>query len=156
MRFSSRVTGLLEKAGWHDGRRVPFELPKEWHDSDLVLHEAARSVLREFYDLRIACESNPVHHEDFVGSVDVLVTYRGATPMIIDTLRKSTECEFVCVALVECEDEIFIDRLGRIIYNHYDLYYYASSFDNFLERILTGTRRESPPEDLQPGIWKLL
>ena len=156
MRFSSRVMHLLENAGWHDGRRVPFELPREWHDSNLILHEAAQSVLREFYNLRIGCEASPVRREDFIGSVDVLVTYRGATPIIMDMLRKSTGCEFISIALVECEDKIFIDPLGRIIYNHYDLFYYASSFDNFLERILTGTRRESPPEDLQPGIWKLL
>ena len=146
MRFSNKLLGRLDEAGWREGRCASEYLQEFQVALGPILHSAARKVLAEFAGLAIG---RRVFLDLYY--VKLALNERSKLPL---GLRDS-----VCpIALTSywSDASVWIDECGRVfLLEPGELSYFAGSVDTALEILVLGGDPEPVPQDLQPGHWEI-
>lgn len=165
-RFSAAVRDQLCKAGWYEGRDVGM---KNFRGSQRTLNDPALNILREFGDIEVDCITKPLARKkkswNPFGEIIWQSTYddvAGRIKIQYDDLEEVSAVlsqtiggDWACVGYLDYDSEILVNEQQAVVIALNDLNFWASNWDSFLERILTGSTRESPPRQLQPGTWPL-
>jgi hypothetical protein len=151
MRFSQEINDCLYRAGWHEGRAIDLTLDAS---KKIPTDHPALKILSEFGDLRFRSDLNV--REDWKGCIDVFE--REAADDLLAGIQKVEnvlQTKIVGIGTLDVSDSIFVTSDGGIILEDVSLCYWASSFDDFLERILVGRKRADPPQRYLPGSWPI-
>jgi hypothetical protein len=155
MRFRPDIYEQLLKSGWFPGRRVPVEVPHDAAGLFDNIPPLIASIVAEFAGLKIDVvpKQKRAPAKDYSGPVRIRLSNYWVDIESMEALSGVLGGMWFSIGVVEDEDIVLGNEEGTIVLASAEFEYYASSFEVFLQKVLTGEARESCPADFLPGKW---